>query len=402
MGTEVNVKKIYTLKRVDQIINGDIILHPIFRKDGLLLINRYTKLVPFHTKYINENLKGDFIIAVVESLDNLKRFLDLRISESKEFILDILKVINSTKDFYTNEINIEDYLGKKINLESYLVEKPKENKECSLIMDILEFNPFWRNLEANLESIESQEKLKDVKRKLIEILCGDKNLYELIRLIQEYDQLLLVHSINKLCISLMIGSTIECNEETLIELGLSALFSGVGFLKLDQDTYHSYLRSKVQNELADKVIFNTVNILSGTSISNNKNIIYGIFDQYEYYNGSGVPRKKVGKNISLFGRILAIALAYERLISGYFGDRSYSVNEAITLIWENNQGKLDKDIIKLFMYRSSVYKLGKEVIISNDTKGKIIGFSDYIEAPHKPIVVYPSGKIIDYYKVDNN
>jgi len=131
-------------------------------------------------------------------------------------------------------------------------------------------------------------------------------------------------------------------------------------------------------------------------------IIYGVLDRHEYYNGNGRPKGKKDKDISLYGRILSICQAYDVMVGGYLYNDGMSPAEAIKRLWENKGKEYDPDILKIFIHRSTFCKIGEKIIINTRLKGEIIGFTDYIEAPHLPIIKTDSGRIIDLFKLLND
>lgn len=72
-------------------------------------------------------------------------------------------------------------------------------------------------------------------------------------------------------------------------------------------------------------------------------------------------------------------------------------NNAINIIWENKEDKFDQQILNVYMYRSNIYKIDQAVFIPGEGRGIIVGFTNYAEAPHKPIVRFINGDIWDYY-----
>lgn len=401
-------KEIFKLKNICELIPGDILLHPLFRDDGLMLINKYTKLTPFYTKKINLYYTKDCLAIVVENLEDFKKFLIQKLFESNEYIEALKKVVEANKGFSNESMSIELYLGTKFENnpvvkaaeadEEPVIEKQTEiGEDYSLILNTLTSTPFWNSIENFLEAPAAQARVNNVKTNLISRLSTDNQLLELLKKMKEYDELLILHQINKLCVSLSIGACLEMKEEELTQLSFCVLFSCIGFVNLHQAEYYSYLRKKVHNELADKIISNSINILSKTEFCRSKNIIYGVLDQYEMFNGGGAPLKKKGKDISLFGRILFIASIYERLVNGYFNESAFSHNEAIDIIWNDENQKMDMDIIKIYIYRTNIYKIGQSTLLYFGKSGEIIGFTNYLDAPIYPVIKYSDGTIIDYY-----
>jgi HD-GYP domain-containing protein (c-di-GMP phosphodiesterase class II) len=392
-----NIEVKYKLRSIRELFQGDIILHPLFRDDGLMLINKYTKLTQTYIKKINAYYNKPFSVIVIENNEDFSKFLINKGYETDDFIKMLTQVAEATKEFSIIPMSVELYLGTKIKPKVIKEENSEVNEDYSIIIDTLASTPFWNIIEENLDSPIAQNRIKNVKNILIDKLCTDVELLNLLKLMKKHDDLLILHSINMLCISLNLAACLEMKEEELIELSFCALFCSIGFINFPPKDYHHYLRKKVHNEFADKVIKSSIKILSKTEFCRSKNIIYGVLDRYETYNGEGAPLKKRGKEISLFGRILCIVSIYERLVSGYFMDNPFSHNEAIDIMWNDERNIIDLDILKIFIFRTTIYKIGQPTLFYFGKQGKIIGFSNYIEAPIYPIVEYSDGTIINYY-----
>lgn len=215
----------------------------------------------------------------------------------------------------------------------------------------------------------------------------------------DYDDLLLVHGVNVMCISMLIGLTLEISDLEIIDLAISALFCNIGFIKVDKNDFHYFLLHQEDISIINNHIKNSIEIISNSSFCRNKSIIYGIVDHHEYYNGKGYPAKKTGKNISLFGRIIGIASFYDELVGGYNGSFSLNTMDAVKLAWENEEKQLDFDIIKIYVCRSNTFKIGQVAAFNENERGTIIGFSDFIDSPHKPIVKLENGIIKNYFNL---
>jgi HD-GYP domain-containing protein (c-di-GMP phosphodiesterase class II) len=129
-----------------------------------------------------------------------------------------------------------------------------------------------------------------------------------------------------------------------------------------------------------------------------ESIIYGIVDYYEWYNGEGYPKGKKGQSIGLFARIISMAHFYEEKVGGYFHSSGTKPREAIKLVWENKARKFDPNIVDIFIRRSNFFKIGESIIIPEYGRGIIVGFEDYINAPHMPIVKFEGGMTINLLK----
>jgi HD-GYP domain-containing protein (c-di-GMP phosphodiesterase class II) len=400
---DVSNDKNYIVRQVDELISNDIILHPIYREDGLMLINRYTSLTSFFIKQIRTHYKSNTPIIIASSEEQLQKFLNEKLYADNIFINDLKKVVETIK--YTSKIclNIEAYVDSRVVLENYSIEKQVqavkvEEKEENVSIKVITTLPLWNSFELRLESSSLQSRAKEIRSQLTSVLSNDNSLLNLIDKMREYDDLLIIRGVNIACITILIGLTLELKDSDLIELAISALFCNIGFTNMEKTSFYAFFNGVEDSDLITEHIRNSLVITTGRSrYCRNKNIIYGILDHHEYFCGGGYPTGKKSKEISVLGRIIAIAMAYEKLVGGYLANSGTLSTKATGILWENQDGKLDSDILKIYMYRSNLYKVGESFYNSVGQNGVIIGFTNYIEAPHKPIVSFSNGTIVDYF-----
>lgn len=395
-------QKIYIVKAICDLIPGDITLHPIYREDGLLLVNKYTVLTSGLINKIQIHMKGSIQAIVSESKEHFSKFLVNKLYIDIEFINILKDIVNSMRGIYNIPISIESFVDERID-KTLLIENENNIKEITKnvyyneTINRMTSVPLWESIELILESEKLQERAKNIKSQLIKTIFINKDILDNINKMNEYDNLLLVHGVNVMCISILIGLTLEIPDIEIIDLAISALFCNIGFIKVDKNDFHYFLLNQEDLTIINNHIKNSIEIISNSSFCRNKSIIYGIVDHHEYYSGNGYPAKKTRKEISLFGRIIGIASYYDELVGGYNGNASLNTIDALKLTWENKENQLDFDIIKIYVCRSNTFKIGQVATFNNNERGTIIGFSDFIDSPHKPIVELENGVIKNYF-----
>ncbi|OGO77904.1 MAG: hypothetical protein A2Y23_04080 [Clostridiales bacterium GWB2_37_7] len=399
MNKSQNSKKLYyTKKQINELISGDIILHPIFRSDGLMLINKNKDLSLSLISMIKKHAPSTALVLVAASEEDFQNFIAYNISNTDVFIKDIKlvttelnNIINSSADLYYDvPLEISDALPmdqEAIGQASY-----KNN----LFTDLLSNYPLWVTLDSKLESEQLKIRARHAKNELLASMHTNKTFVELFNRIKEYDDILLIHSINTMCISLMIGLTLELNNSELFDLTVAALFSNVGFIEIEKKEFLNFLKT---NEHIHEQLKKHLEVFSEMTMNfpelRKKSVIYGILDHHEYYNGKGYPNGKKGEEISLFGRILFIAHNYDELVGGYNYKIGLHPLDAFRIIYENIENRYDHNILNIFMHRTTYFKLGESISLPNIQNGIIIGFDDFVHKPHLPIIKLKNGSIIN-------
>lgn len=378
----------YSWKQVKEITVGDIILHPLYRSDGLLLINRYKKLTSSILKHIRNNFPSELPIIVANSELSYNTFIDEGLHNSPEFLSDLKELFKTHHEIISIPINIYNI--------------PNENTHENSDGNPIYSSPFWKYLEDLVESKRLKRRAKIIKEKLSKVTNDNPELIELLEEMKEYHDALFIHTINSLSLSILIGLAIELSDDDLIKLALTALFADIGYLKIDSNKFKDYLNYPELNK--DVILTHpmlSVDVIKDIKICRDKSIIYGIIDHHELFNGTGVPTGKKGSEISLFGRILAISKSYDDMTGGYFEEKSLEAIEAQLNIWRDRGTRFDPDIIKIFFAKVSVFKVGQRVILNDNQAGEIIGFTNYLEEPLLPIIKLDSGTVLNFYLLNS-
>ena len=390
-------KKNYVKKQMGELASGDILLHPIYRADGLMVINKDTVLdVPLINK-IKKHVSRSSPVLVATSRMEYHKFLN-ETCNTAEFKEDLARLLNEYVDSDGAARMQNSDTGPAENPDVCPVPEPEiapiETDTSSLMA--ISSSPNWISLENTLESEHLKERARFIKEELMTRFRNDRIYLELCGKISGYDDVVLIHAINTLCISLVLGITLELANEDLIELSVAALFVHVGYTALPRDELRSFLKSQEFNHPAMKKHMEAfLNATMQFPYLRRKSIIRGILEHHEYYNGNGYPNGRKGEDISLFGRILHIAHAYDSLAGGYDYTAGISPLLAVKLVYENKDGMFDPNILNIFMYRTTYFKLGQPIVLPNGRKGKIIGFENYAKSPHLPIVQLESGKTVN-------
>lgn len=381
----------FAIKEISELLAGDILLHPIYREDGLMLVNRYTPLTEGALRQIGIHLRENTPVATAVDPKDFTAFLIKKIYDNENFIALLEDILIKSEGNYKVPITLESYMDERVDYRAIrkipnelvpVVDPP----EKSILGRYIEATPLWEAFENRLESPALQDRAKHIKEILLEKMNLDDEIMGLIVRMSDYDKIFLIRSMNALCIALLIGLTLELSDEDLVNLSFTALFCNIGFVEMDKDSFHTYIDSTENLNMIHKHIKSSIEIISASTFCRNKTMLMGIMEHHELYNGKGYPIGKSGKSISIFGRIIGIVLEYDDLVSGSFGRDGISSNKAEDIMWGDKEGKYDKEILRILLDRSNILKNGQPYINENKEKGVIIGFPNFLEEPAKPIV----------------
>lgn len=114
--------------------------------------------------------------------------------------------------------------------------------------------------------------------------------------------------------SLMIGRQLDLSDDDLVMLEAAALLHDFGKIGIDEELLLKTVKLTPDEraEIQQHVIKGYY-ILAG--FEEFAGILTGVRHHHEYMDGSGYPEGLVGENISLIGRIIAIADSYDAMTS---------------------------------------------------------------------------------------
>lgn len=244
---------------------------------------------------------------------------------------------------------------------------------------------------------ESMHSLEKTSAELVKGLTVNNNLLVNIVDLKMYDDYTYHHSLSVAVMALAIGMQLGLTTSQLQNLTLSGLLHDIGKVAVPIEIINK--PSRLTPEEFEIVKCHPMN--AGVSLWKRllvpADVYLGIISHHERFDGTGYPNHLVGKNIPLFGRILAVADVYDALTS----QRSYRApappNEAVEYIMGGIGSAFDEDIVKAFLHKVAAYPVGVKVRLSNDEIGTVL--KNYPERPLRPIIAVRNGAdIYDLYR----
>lgn len=380
----------YSKKSLKEVLPGELILHPIYRPDGLLFLNRYKMMTNSILANIRRQFPSEITVLTVSNSSDLEAFEEQKIFQEKELQNDLEDVVEA----------LSQYIQVNHTIEHYQDERSFISPPCASVDSFEKFyySPVWTQLDQVFESPHILSRGPIVKKLLFETLKSELMLESLYSKMKSYHDVLKIHSINTSITSLMIGLSLELRDEELVELAISTLFADIGFTEYPKTKFIYYLNHSKRTELLSSHIKQSVEIISGSEFCRKKDVVYGILEHHERYDGSGLPNGKAGDEIHLYARIIAIAQSYDELVGGYIAEQSVAAYQALLQIWEQGGKLFDKKILQAFITRSSLFKLYQKVTLPNFQTGTIVGFENYLDHPLLPVIQMEDGVVINLYK----
>jgi len=228
------------------------------------------------------------------------------------------------------------------------------------------------------------EVINNLSEKVVNSILYSDQYFTNILDLKMYDEYTYHHSLSVAILSTSIGLSLEFNKQQLKELGLCALLHDIGKTQVPIHLITKPARlSHDEFEIVKEHPRLGAEYLKKSSIITNR-IYNGILSHHEKYDGTGYPFRTKGKDIPIFGRIIAIADVYDALTSNRPYRKPTSPSETIEYIMGGNGVMFDPEIVKVFLTKIAPYPINDYVRLSNGKIGLVTKI--YSRNPLRPVV----------------
>ncbi|MDR0474562.1 MAG: HD-GYP domain-containing protein [Treponema sp.] len=199
------------------------------------------------------------------------------------------------------------------------------------------------------------------------------------------------HSVRSAVIAMIIGVHLKLPNHRLVELGIATLLHDIGMLRLPPETY---LKNLDLTESEKRKIY-THPVHGYKMLMKLKfplSIRLGVLDHHERENGSGYPRKLKEGNISLYGRIIAVACSYEALSAKRQYKKAKDDNTGIMELLQNENKQYNDTVVKALATALSFYPIGTFVLLSDGNQGQVFDVNPLSHLHHAVRLLEPENK----------
>ena len=203
-----------------------------------------------------------------------------------------------------------------------------------------------KQLENEFESIcsVSAKQQAEYFNSIITEMCNTPFVIDCMLKLKKYDEATYLHSLRVGLYCMLIGYIMKLDNEFIKELGTAGLLHDIGkkFIPKEIINKQGKLDNLEMNVIQAHVANSTFYIKQKYNFKN-ENILLGVYQHHERLDGSGYPRHLISEEISVPGRIIAIA----DVLEAYSSKRSYHEGRTIkqTMKFLNKAEGLDKNII---------------------------------------------------------
>lgn len=260
-----------------------------------------------------------------------------------------------------------------------------EISEGIVIYDVVDEELKFRTA-SRLESILSQngnlEELKPLITEIVDSIISNADVEINMNYMWTHHEYTYFHCVNVGILAVSIGIKLDLCREELINLGTAGILHDIGKKDIPVEILdkpgklsdEEYDMIKLHPEYGYYILADADSLSSATKI--------GVLEHHERYDGSGYPRGLKGDEITLFGRILAVADTFDAMTSDRTYRNAYSPSEAVEFLMGTGNHLYDSKVIHAFIRCVTVYPVGTCVELSDGTQGIILkNYSDNVLRP---------------------
>lgn len=289
----------------------------------------------------------------------------------------LLRAGTAIKDSYVEKIVSHGYNGAYIiddaskDIEIHeLVSAELRNRTVNALKNM--FIQIENNRDDPSLRVRDMKTMKELVENIFEEMYMHKNFMVNMHDIKIFDDYTFFHSTNVTVLSLVLGFALGLNKQALLDLGMAALLHDIGKVFVSKDILN-------KNAGLSDTEFEEIKTHSTKGYEHLKNVLsispkayVGVLQHHEKFDGRGYPQGLSGKDISLFGRIIAITDVYDALTS----DRPYREgllpSEAMEYIMGNGGVQFDYSLVEVFAKKVAPYPIGSYLYLSDGREGLVV------------------------------
>ncbi|ACS81375.1 HD-GYP domain-containing protein [Maridesulfovibrio salexigens] len=272
------------------------------------------------------------------------------------------------------------------------MEKLKEKKE-SVVRAEQKYTLSVRQVEDLMSSItrgnmQFYEEANTFSKTLSRYFLSDSEaLMHVLNLQTDKSDTVYYHSMNVTVLSLILGRTIELDEDEMRILAIGGLFHDIGKAKIEKKILHKKGKlTKFEAEVLRKHPFYGVDILSGCE-DYPPEAMEIVYAHHERCCGGGYPRGVERGEIGKLTKILAIADFYDCLINKHDPSASLTPYQALSYMFSKRATYFEPDYLSAFIQCMGIYPPGTVVVLNDEMVGMVISVN--LAKPLLPsIVIY--------------
>lgn len=253
-----------------------------------------------------------------------------------------------------------EYVPEDIHLFHYPVETSMTEELVRAREVVAKAGALITKLEQDLrdmQAIELKEVLPTVQLLSDSVIANPAAMMWLLRMRSE-NTVVVSHALKVAVYMLTLGRHIGFNKEQMVELGFIGLLLDVGKLEMPPALLSKPEKlSEQEAEIIQTHVDASIQLLESKEPLS-FNVRLGINEHHERMDGSGYPRGLSGGEISIFGRMAAIADSFAAMTSERAYSKTLSSFDAMKELFKMAEGQLHAPLVEEFVQAVGIFPVG--------------------------------------------
>ena len=190
--------------------------------------------------------------------------------------------------------------------------------------------------------------------------------------IREKDNYLLEHSVNLSVLMSIFGKSVGHSSDVLHQTIVGALLHDIGKILTPDEVLHKPGRLTAEEFAVMKEhALHSFNILSTTEGIGELSVLTAA-EHHERMDGTGYPKGLRGEEISIYGRMVAIADVYDAITSDRVYHKGMTPTQGLKKLLEWSGDHLDPKLVRQFIRCLGLYPVGSTVLLESGRLGVVI------------------------------
>jgi HD-GYP domain-containing protein (c-di-GMP phosphodiesterase class II) len=260
-----------------------------------------------------------------------------------------------------------NYLGKDVRLVKYEDETPIQEEMAHARIVVEKIDQLLKKLTSEIKedgSIGLEEVLPTVQLLTDSVISNPSALMWLVRMRSDNVNAY-THGLRVAVYMMTLGRHLGFPREQMIDLGFIGLLLDIGKLELPEP-----LLSKPEKLSRQELAIMRTHVKTGIKILNSTeplsdNVLMGISEHHERLDGSGYPMGLIGTEISIFGRISAIADSFSAMTSARPYDITRTSFDAMKELFKVAGPELHAPLVEEFVHAIGIFPVGSLIELSS-------------------------------------
>ena len=194
--------------------------------------------------------------------------------------------------------------------------------------------------------------------------------------IRDKDRYLMEHSVNLSVLMSLYGKGMGHSADVLHQTIVGALLHDIGKILTPEHILHKPSRlTREELEIMKKHARDSRDILLATQGIGELTVLTAA-QHHERMDGTGYPEGLAGDEISIYGRMVAIADVYDALTADRVYHKGLTPTQGLKKLLEWSGSHLDPELVRQFIRCIGIYPVGSLVLLESDRLGVVIETND--------------------------